>query len=414
MSLPPGAHPPEHEQSATEGAYVEGLDDVLRPRLSQRARLLRGGLLVALVLAVAVGLVWRSSALGLLAPSAPLATPPLSLAPPFVRIMSNVSFATVSVNGRNLGSLPAIAELRPGQNTIALDAPPFRPHTCTITWPVGGADDLACVVRALVDPQVATAGGRQVLVGGELNIEMAGADLAPEQCARALDIIERALDATVLATTVPAGQYFADGGKSPEGAPSSRIAPTDLRARLTVRAQAFEGRPCTSLLSGGIAQPHYAMPPPERAWGANVPILEQMVFARPDGRVVGRTPTMEGQIGLILGVPRDGGGDWQLATLDPPLRGQVTGNLIGAGIQALTNVFSQTHPRDAWGLGASGGQGLEGCRLELDTIDNGVETKTEYLWRFGVLLAVDAAAHKQLPPLPLAPAAELADVPPGP
>ena len=60
-------------------------------------------------------------------------------------------------------------------------------------------------------------------------------------------------------------------------------------------------------------------------------------------------------------------------------------------------------------LGSTSDGGLEGCQLELDTLDGGVETDTNYLWRFGVLLAEDAAAHKVLPQLPIASAGALAE-----
>ncbi len=76
----------------------------------------------------------------------------------------------------------------------------------------------------------------------------------------------------------------------------------------------------------------------------------------------------------------------------------------------LTNVFSLAHPTVSWGIGSSSDGGLEGCQLELDTIANGVETDRSYLWRFGVLLATDTAAHQLLPMLPIASAAELAAV----
>jgi hypothetical protein len=409
MSLPPDAHLPGHEESTADEPRGDGLDELLRPRLSQRAQLLRAGLLVALIVVAAGGLLWRVAGFGQLAPSAPLATPPLSLAPPGVRILSNVGFGSVSVNGQSLGTLPAVAELGPGQNTITLDAPPFRSHTCTITWPFGGADDLACVVSTLSDPQPVTARGQRIILGGELDIQMVGADLDADQCARVLDLVGHALDATVLTTTVPAGQHIAARGESPEGIPASRIAPADLQARLTVQAQVFAGRPCTSLRYGGIAQPYYAVPPPRRSWSANVPVLEQMTFVQADGLVIGQTSTMEGTAAVMLEVPDNGKAEWRLVTTDPPLSTQLTGNLCDRGVQTLSKAFSLTHPTESWGIGSTSDGGLEGCQLDLDTIDGGVETDTHYLWRFGVLLAEDAAAHKVLPQLPIASSGDLAE-----
>jgi hypothetical protein len=50
---------------------------------------------------------------------------------------------------------------------------------------------------------------------------------------------------------------------------------------------------------------------------------------------------------------------------------------------------------------------VEGC--ELGAAINGVDGG-RYVWRFGVLLAADAQAHRILPALPLASPAEIAAV----
>ncbi len=410
MSLSPDEDSAGRKALTRDEPHGDGLDELLRSRLSRRAQLLRAGLLAALVALVAGGLLWRTVGFGAHAPTAQVPIPTLPVAPAGLRIISNVGFGSVTVNGRNVGALPAVAELRPGQNTVTLSAPPFRPRTCVITWPFGGTNDLACAVNMLSEPQSVMARGQRIYLGGELAIQIAGVDLATERCAQALGNVQRTLDATVLATTVPAGQHIATGGVSAEGVPASRTAPTNLRARLTVHAQAFDGRPCTSLQYGGIAQPYYAVPSPERAWAVNVPVLEQMAFVQADGKVIGHTAPIEGQVGLILDVPQVEGGDWRLVTIDPSLDNQIAGNLCSGGVKMLTNVFSLAHPTVSWGIGSSSDGGLEGCQLELDTIANGVETDRSYLWRFGVLLATDTAAHQLLPMLPIASAAELAAV----
>lgn len=413
MSLPPDNRPSDPEALVRDEVHGDGLDDLLRPRLSQQARLLRAGVLVALVVVVASGLLWRSTGFSVLPSTTPGPTPTFPPGPPGVRILSNIGFGSVSVNGQKLGTLPALAVLRPGSNTIILDAPPFRAHTCTLTWPFSESSDLACILNAFSEPQTAVSRGQHILLGGELDIEVVGADLPTDQCARVLGIVEQALGATVLTTTVPAGGHIATGVESPEGIPVSRVAPANSQARLVVHAEAFAGRPCTSLLYGGVAQPYYAVPPPARSWSANVPILEQMTFVQADGNVLGRTPMMEGSIGVILDVPNASDAEWHLVTTDPPLSSQLTGNLCSGGVQTLSNVFNLTHPGESWGIGPSSDGGLEGCQLELDTYAGSVETITHYLWRFGVLLAEEAAAHKILPQLPVASAGELAAFPPG-
>lgn len=402
MSQPPDSIPPEPEDSAWDELRGDGLDDLVRARLTPRAQLLRALLLVALVAVVTGGLFWRSA--GFAAPPSPTPgpIPTFPPGPPGVRILSNAGFGNVMVNGIWVGNLPALAVLRPGANTITLTTPPFRSHTCTISWPFGESNDLACIVNPLSEPQNVVARGQHISLGGELDIEVVGADLTTTQCARVAGLVERALDTNTLTTLAPAGAHVATGRASSEGIPISRVVSSAAQARLQTQAQVFGGRPCTSLLYGGVAQPYYAVTNPARPWSINVPVLEQLTVVQTDGKILGQTPTMEGSIGVIIDAPENGDGEWRLVMTDPPLSSQLTGNLCAGGAQALSNVFNLTHPGASWGVGPSSDSGLNGCQLELDTYDGNAEVVTHYLWRFGVLLAQDQAAHNVLPQLPVA------------
>jgi hypothetical protein len=69
------------------------LNELVRPRLTRRARLLRGGALAALVLAVAVGIVWNVN--GHTGSTPPVATTEL----PVLLVTSSVTYGTLSLNG---------------------------------------------------------------------------------------------------------------------------------------------------------------------------------------------------------------------------------------------------------------------------------------------------------------------------
>jgi hypothetical protein len=88
-----------------------------------------------------------------------------------------------------------------------------------------------------------------------------------------------------------------------------------------------------------------------------------------------------------------------------------------AGDQVLTDALAGTSTSTGFGVIYGTGsqtdrQLIEGCRLTL-TQANGqsLDPTPEFLWRFGTLLAADAAAQKLLPAAPRASQAELDAVP---
>src|SRR6185312_12764957 len=99
MSQRPDAHA-DSTENAPDSTYADGLDAVVHPHLSRRNRLLREGMLLALVLVVAAGLVWRVTEAGVRTSSAELKTPTLSPVVATALITSNVNFGVVTVNGQ--------------------------------------------------------------------------------------------------------------------------------------------------------------------------------------------------------------------------------------------------------------------------------------------------------------------------
>jgi hypothetical protein len=391
--------------------HMDGLDDLVRPRLSRRARRSRAGLLLALVLAVAGGLVWRSAA----TEASANAPQDGSTRQASVLVTSNLSYGTVTVNGqKQSGSLPLIIQLRPGTNLVTLDATPFAPAPCLVNWPEGSTsvDTPQCGAGALSPSENVVVRGKLLTVAGKVNFSIDGASLPPAACMRALDAIARSLAALALITAVPAGQHIATGESSAAGVPFNRSAPAGLRARLASRVEDYADRRCDRLFADGSAFSGRDTAGSGRTWFVVVPIVEKLSFIGPAGKPAGLPIPSEGTIQVYLVVPSNSSSDWQLATVTPPLPTQIAANLCGGGSQVLAAVYHLTFPSvNGYSLSDLSAYSIEGCLLELSASADNWGTRAIYLWRFGVLMATDAASHNLLPMLPMASAAELAAVP---
>jgi hypothetical protein len=91
----------------------------------------------------------------------------------------------------------------------------------------------------------------------------------------------------------------------------------------------------------------------------------------------------------------------------PTLSDQLVSNLCNVG-SSLVVALS----RDQTGVATDmpQNQSVAGCEIQLLSADSATTVQGTFLWRFGVLLAVDKGAHNLAPWLPLAPQAEIAAV----
>jgi hypothetical protein len=118
--------------SETNDLGVADLDEALHPKVSPRRRAIQIGAVLVVVVVVAALLLHGSR------PSQPgtASVGPGTPVPPTVVITSNVTFGTVTVNGRTLKSAPPlVTHFRFGDNVVTLAAPPFRPRTCHFLFP---------------------------------------------------------------------------------------------------------------------------------------------------------------------------------------------------------------------------------------------------------------------------------------
>ncbi len=401
-------------EEAPETAHADDLDTLLRPRLTRRARLLRAGALLALVAVISAGLFLHVESVGTASiVPVPSPSPAVTPAPPIL-ILSNVNYGTLTVNGYTLAGPPAIFRPRAGQNTLTLLAEPFEPTICIFSWPkflpVSGNCSYASGA-----PKTEVLDHHSFSIEREVIIVVRGNQLSSSACARVQRTVSAGLAAARAETQVPVGQYIATGTDS-NGIPNTMRATTPLVARLVAAlplpAQAY-GAPCITLNEGNPWEPNAMPTKQEHHWIAQFYAALSMVFATPSGREVARTHDYHAS--LTVDLIASAGGDWTLA--DPaPFDIQLAQSLCDAGGQDIVSAVKGLNPGAELGwssTSAEGMQGIQGCRLEVNTNDTDGQpgTPAVFVWRFGALLAANDAARKLLPAAPTAPKDEIAAVP---
>jgi hypothetical protein len=406
------------------------LEDALAARVPRRQKLTRGALAVA-ALVIVLGALLRD-ALPLphwsLAAARPAPTAVsggqishwqvrsgAGWAPGPVNIYSNVSYGTVTLNGVHLSGSPplSVPSLAPGLNTVALDAVPFPPVSCTIyTIGTSGEGGTGYQTRnpCLVDGY-----------GDRLNIYvyLSGANLPATTAARALSTLRVAVSQLPTEyADVPTGEYYATGISAAGAITYARAAEPlgalleyapDIAGTSSAGAIQLPGftAPCDELRCGGVT---FQGPLQTAAWLVSEPVLLRMRFVTGDGALKGAL-TLPGAVPPRFALAYRADGTWQTVNLDASVAGDVTPpaqcetglNLLSARLDATQGGGGSL------GAGATG-HTLDGCQYSVATASGGTAV---FVWRFGVLLAADASAHALLPALPIAPpSALLALVPP--
>ncbi len=415
---------------AGESAEDDGLEAVLTRRSPRRRRILQlASVLVAL--GIVVGLVANSlvplqSLPALLAPAT--ATPDPSLIST-VLVTRSVTWGTLTLNGRVVaGSVRGHVTLRPGDNTLTLTAPPFLPRVCHITAPihvkpgrvaasgscsVGFASGDGCPPTATPEECV---GGqyRQVII----DIGPSADDLPPDLRRGAVTYLRQTLsNLAQFTTSVPQGQYVATSFDPASHTIHSQRAAAPLTAELTVAADvrdSTDGAPagasgygyasdCATLHCPVHTGPFDTVQLPPN-WGLAIPEILTWRFTSASGALIGSV-AIEATEFLTVYLAYDDQAGWQLVGPRPVIgEAGISSGLCIAGAQLL----AVTQPAGyTVGTGGSGRplRGIEGCALQLRASDG--TSQGLVVWRFGVLLAADAATQKLLPNLPLAPPDEV-------
>lgn len=404
----------------TRPLTTDDLDAVLARRASPRRRLVQLGIIIVPIL-VAASLVLRGTLPAPPSSSTYVAVPTWTPYPIPITLTSNVSFGTLTLNGKQLaGPPPRDIALRPGNNVITLTAPPFPTQTCVVQGPliVSGSQAIFGSTSTCQISSEGDAGGIPTHV--YVALMLSGDALSPDLRESAQALVTRTLGiASPLTATVPIGDYYA-AGMNGQGVPNARQAAVPLTATFTETlmdstaiASATAAYPfpyeCSSALCAGGYDP--SQPLPSHVWLVNVQTMFRWYFTTPSGLLAGSLvlPAPELRTLALIYTPDAG---WQAAEPWPPTSdpNQGSSDLCQAGMNVLGQAMSTQG-------GLQGGietdqanptaDGVRGCSFHIINQGNTIGT---FIWRFGVLLAVDDKAHALLPSVPIAPPQEITAV----
>jgi hypothetical protein len=348
-------------------------------------------------------------------------TPTPSTSDSLVAIQSNLSFGSVSIDGKKLpGKPPFFFQLTSRGATIVYSAPPFAPQTCQVSW-TGDGTQIPINVRGPTcslnyDIVSATVHGQVIAAFSGVVFESGMGDLPAIFQASALDFVRKVVTPVSLSTTVPVGQYYATG-RGTRGMILSRQAtkPLDAQVSLLVPSpqELSSSALCPQLLCAGFDLPLGPATPAaskDQLWASLMPWAMTWKFLQPDGQLVGMERNSQISSITILILALDSQHHWHLGQYASPAdlldaqRQNIHSTICDTGVSELESAlqsqqdFNQT-------VAVVTDKGLAGCIFKITRID---ETGTDtVVWRFGVLLAADRATHSDYPWLPLAPQAEV-------
>lgn len=401
-------------------AQVE-LDTVLARRKSPRQRLLAVALITVAVLLALVPAWQALSRMRQQQPTTP--NPVVNLTSAY--IMSNVSYATVTLNGRKLAAQTSVlANLRPGANTLTLTAKPFMPNTCRLT--LSGSLLRADTCQAVRFSEPLNVGGKAHYPAFLIYVSFGMNNLPLDERAPALDQITGALGdlSLSLRTIVPAGQHYISG-LTTDGLPIAAVARQPMLATPVIALSPESGlQDCNDILCPFPNIPG-SMPYDldriqlayGRSWLVQAPLslgwrFSSVTQTSLTTATAGNVMLPRGSWALTLPLVYDVAQGWSISpwaiagSMDRRIGGQV-GDIycyIAAGmLNGIAPSFSEGTQNPA--------NGIEGCALSLagPTISAaGPPYHATFIARFGLVLAVDASAHQLIPQVPIASSAEAA------
>ncbi|HEY7348600.1 MAG TPA: hypothetical protein VH599_09830 [Ktedonobacterales bacterium] len=406
--------PDPAEDGTSENLPLVELETILNRPPSRRKRLMQISF-VLLAALIALVIFWGDIAPA--RPAAPLAVPQPANPPPALLIVSNINYGAVTINGKKqAGPLPILVAIHGNTYDISLDAPPFRPISCHValshvTAAGVQSGDKRCLAFAAPNGSMLGLNDVEGVLKFEILISLTPDNLPPGQQSQLTAMLTQALT-TRQAMTVPAGSYFATGFDAPSV--TSQRASAPLRASATVAPVVPQnqdiGLPCVGFICPGIMSPQLPLSLTGHQWGIVVLLASRWRFSTPSGALVsdvafqGFTEVRRTENTVQLFLSLGANGNWVIspnATVNDAAS-QVKDTFCAAGENILQQAIGSTINLS---IAPTRDQGARGCELQL-LVDNAFQGM--FLWRFGVLLAVDQQAHTTRPELPIAPPAEIA------
>lgn len=238
-----------------------------------------------------------------------------------------------------------------------------------------------------------------------VEIDFSAGDLPPGQLSQINALLAPAV-AAEQTTTVPAGSYIATHFNADNTITSRRVT-TSLRGTAFQTASTHFGAygfSCDGLICRTGTSPDRLSAFAGKVWLVGVPVALRWRFTTSAGQMLGDVSyQVSNMVETLLAYAPDTG--WSLSPqfVSGPLNAGDTIGVLDCGTGTM--VAQQQIQIMGGGFSVYSGQGIEGCQVSLQ--DTAGTKRGAFIWRFGVLLAADDAAHRLLPNLPIAPAAEV-------
>ena len=378
------------------------------------------GAIIAILLCAAFAAVVGYPLIGHVIPAS--ASPSSNHSGTQVIVATNVTTAGVfTVNGHKRPDRMAVSFTpRDGDNTVILDAPPFAIHTCRFHWSNRQITATNGQCQTVGDSFASDASGTHSLEV-EITMPLMPADLpVGAQQQAATEAIQR-IASPAQTIIVPQGDYYTLGLDA-GGAILSQRAATPLTATFSMIPDTTSLEPITLFLDGSGLTRHF----PDHAWLIRANMFDSWQFTASDGEVVGgiaMETSATQQTEFTLDYTRSsfprlhftlfsptpppeafpcGKGLWVLQAFSP----------ITSSLQSLSDCVDRGLAGSAFSLIPVNGIGATGDATHMSMsaktpAATTVPAQPRFLYRFGVLLTANAAAHTTAPQLPQAPADEI-------
>ena len=396
--------PADEEASSDERLPLTELESISARPPSWRKR---GAQLALLALALCVGLVATWSAIAPQQAALPAASPiPIS-----ALLVSNLTNATITLNGKQLpGHPPMTVSAYLQTDAITISAPLFHAHTCHFKGLVSEDDTTHCLFTT-------NPGFFQNAAPFIIGVYLTPDDLLPGQKEQLIAPLMQQLSIGLQTTTRP-GDDIATAFAESDYTITSQQATTPLQASAML-AQAgpqasishsypeFFSPSCEQLFCPfGFGPPSYNPAPAGQVWGLLLNVVLRWRFTDGTGAALGDvTYATDVPAGLFPPLPQvqfvyDAAG-WHLAA-GTNLNAGMPDFICDNGMTILQHRITGPYNN----MGPVTNKGVEGCSISVQTNKgDGL-----FLWRFGVLLAANDDAHAILPDLPIASPAAIAAV----
>lgn len=308
-----------------------------------------------------------------------------------VLLASQYNPATGILNGVPLaGSLPLLVTPPNGENILTIIASPFAPHICHFQWSALGyatsQGDPSCLIVS-----TSIESGSTSTISQSLVFLPSLQDLSPAQLAQLHQVIAASLPEISL--TIPIGSYYITGIDT-QGNIMSQRAHQPLQAKVEVvpemsaiKSKSYDRNILT----------------PNNQWPIDVSVEHHW-------QIQDNQANTFSDVSITSGVEAD-------ITIQMSPTGILSATI--GNLSYFQSLCSDAQQSIIQAMIASKGpaslsrqtiqdRGLEGC--ELAVIPDPNNGSASYLYRFGVLLAVNTFAQKLTPAIPLAPLAEVAAI----